>query len=160
MELRQLQFFVAVAERLNFSRAAEALYISQPSLSYQIAELERELGVELFMRDRRRVALSPAGALLLEPSRELLAVSERIRNIAGEIARNGAGPDAGSGRLRVGFDSTEDHFECIGITDALARFSSLFPGVDLDCRQQDFDLCTRGLLDGELDVAFLTLRHQ
>ena len=159
MELRQLQFFVAVAERLNFSRAAEALYISQPSLSYQIAELERELGVELFMRDRRRVALSPAGALLLEPSRELLAVSERIRNIAGEIARNGAGPDAGSGRLRVGFDSTEDHFECIGRTDALARFSSLFPGVDLDCRQQDFDLCTRGLLDGELDVAFLTLRH-
>ncbi|MDL2285647.1 LysR family transcriptional regulator [Desulfovibrio sp. OttesenSCG-928-F07] len=52
MELKQLQFFVAVSERLNFSRAADSLYISQPALSYQIAELEHELGVELFFRER------------------------------------------------------------------------------------------------------------
>lgn len=52
MELKQLEYFLKVAEQLNFSRAAESLYISQPALSYQIAELEREVGAELFVRDR------------------------------------------------------------------------------------------------------------
>lgn len=72
MELKQLHYFLKVAEFLNFSRAAEALYISQPALSYQIAELERELGTELFTRDRRKVYLTPAGMALVEPAKSIL----------------------------------------------------------------------------------------
>lgn len=72
MELKQLEYFLKVAEQLNFSRAAESLYISQPALSYQIAELERELGAELFVRDRRKVSLTPEGEALMLPAQEML----------------------------------------------------------------------------------------
>lgn len=78
MELRQLQYFTAVAETLNFSRAAEILYISQPALSQQIADLERELGVLLLQRSKRSVSLTPAGALLLQEAKNLLYQSEKL----------------------------------------------------------------------------------
>ena len=65
MELKQLEYFLKVAEQLNFSRAAESLYISQPAMSYQIAELERALGAVLFVRARRKVSLTPGGGALM-----------------------------------------------------------------------------------------------
>jgi DNA-binding transcriptional LysR family regulator len=72
VELRQLRYFVAVAEELHFRRAAERLLLTQPALSHQIARLERQLGVRLLERDRRSVALTPAGATLLEGARRAL----------------------------------------------------------------------------------------
>jgi len=97
LELRQLRYFVAVAEELHFGRAAERLHMSQSPLSRAIRELERELGLVLFVRTTRRVELTPAGSALLERARRALAEIDA----AVDDARRAAEPDAGL--LGVGY---------------------------------------------------------
>ena len=95
MELRQLRYFVAVAEELNFGRAAAKLLIAGPSLSQQIKSLEQDLGVRLFDRDRRSVRLTADGAALLPPARDLLERADGLRRRAAELS--------GSEPVRLGF---------------------------------------------------------
>src|SRR3954470_19072161 len=97
VELRQLRYFVTVAEELNFGRAAERLLIAGPSLSQQIKSLERDLGVRLFDRDRRSVDLTPAGAALLPHARAVLEQADDLRSRAARIS--------GSEPVRLGYVS-------------------------------------------------------
>ena len=117
MELRHLRYFVAVAEELHFTRAAERLHIGQPPLSQQIQALEEELGVTLFARSKRRVALTDAGQRFLASARQILADTEQ----AAEQARRAARGEVGE--LRIGFTSS-------------LPFTSLLPAVLNDYRRR------------------------
>jgi DNA-binding transcriptional LysR family regulator len=97
LELRHLRYFVAVAEELNFSRAADRLHMAQPPLSAAIRQLEQELGTELLLRTTREVRLTEAGSTFLEGARRTLAELDRARS---DAQRAAAGE---TGRLRVGF---------------------------------------------------------
>ena len=79
MDFRVLQYFVTVAQELNFTRAAEKLQMSQPPLSNQIRALEEELGVQLFIRGKRRLTLTDAGTLLFQRSVQMLELAEKTR---------------------------------------------------------------------------------
>ena len=103
MELRHLRYFVAVAEELNFGRAAERLRIAQPPLSRQVRDLERELGTALFERVPRGVELTPAGRAFLPEARLTLAQAERAQRTAQRAAQGE------TGRLRVGFVEAATH---------------------------------------------------
>ena len=93
-ELRHLRYFVAVAEELSYTRASERLHVAQPALSTAIRELETELGVQLLERTTRNVALTPAGALLLERARATLAAADDTFAVARDAGRGLVGRSA------------------------------------------------------------------
>ncbi len=97
MELRHLRYFIAVAEELNFTRAAERLHIGQPPLSHAIQVLEADVGAQLFTRTKRWVRMTEAGALFLADARRILALSDQAADTARRAQRGEAGV------LRVGF---------------------------------------------------------
>jgi DNA-binding transcriptional LysR family regulator len=86
MEVRQLRYFVAVAEELHFGRAAERLHVAQPAVSQQVGRLERELGVRLLERTSRRVALTGDGRRLLHEARAALSAVDRVRTVAADLS--------------------------------------------------------------------------
>ncbi|MDR6637005.1 LysR family transcriptional regulator [Paenarthrobacter nitroguajacolicus] len=143
MELRQLRYFLVVADELHFGRAAERLHLTQPPLTVAIRRLETELGVQLFDRTTRRVALTPAGEAFR--NRIQAAVME-LDDAAGDVASVAAGL---SGRIRVGFVSSASYTT---IPEAIRAFRELRPRVELALRPltsgEQFDQ----LLDGELDL--------
>jgi DNA-binding transcriptional LysR family regulator len=148
MELRHLRYFVAVAEELHFSRAAARLHIAQPPLSQQIRGLERDLGVALFSRTRRRVDLTPAGRALLEEARRILAQADRAARIA---RRAGAGA---IGQLALAFVPSAD-------LDLLPRVLRLwrgrFPDVELDLQVLLPVAQMEALAAGRIQVGLLRL---
>ncbi len=145
-EIWQLRYFVAVAERLHFGRAAAALHISQPPLSRAIRALEERLGVPLFLRTRRRVEMTREGSRLLEEARRTLAQLERV---AAELRGIGAGEQ---GRLRIGFVSLADY----GVLPALLKaFKATHPAVRLALREMLSPEQAAALLADELDFGLL-----
>jgi DNA-binding transcriptional LysR family regulator len=145
-EMWQLRYFIAVAERLHFGRAAAALHISQPPLSRAIRSLEASLGVALFARTRRRVELTPEGARLLEEARRTLAQLERV---VLELRGMAAGEQ---GRLRIGFVSLADFGVLPGL---LKAYKAARPGVALALREMLSPEQAAALMAGELDFGLL-----
>jgi DNA-binding transcriptional LysR family regulator len=146
VEYRQLKFFVAVAEELHFTRASVRLRIAQPHLSQEIRRLEREIGVELFKRTKRSVALTPAGHTFLQHVRLVLdstveAVRSAQRASRGEI-----------GHIRLGFVSVAA-FDVI--PKAIARFRSAYPDVNLSLKEINSDEGLEAVRIGQLDLCLL-----
>jgi DNA-binding transcriptional LysR family regulator len=148
MELRHLKYFVAVAEELNFSRAAERLGIAQPPLSQQIRRLEDELGVPLFLRTRRRVELTDTGRAILAEARAALAQAERIAN----LARRAAAGEAGV--LRLGFSSSALYTV---LPEILRAFRARAPAVTLSLLERTSEEQVHLLAAGALDAGFIRL---
>ncbi|WP_330259758.1 LysR substrate-binding domain-containing protein [Streptomyces murinus] len=146
MELRQLEYFVAVAEERNFTRAAERVHISQSGVSAQIRRLERELGAELFDRSARTVTLTVAGKAALAHARTALAAAGAVGQAVGEVS------DLIRGRLTVGM--------VVGCTvtplfDALAAFHRDHPGVELSLLEDNSDRLVEGVRAGAVDLALV-----
>ncbi len=144
MELRQLRYFVAVAEELHFGRAARRLGMSQPPLSQQILNLERDLKVQLFRRTKRRVQLTSAGAAFLERVRHIIqSVSQ-----SSEIARRAARGDVG--RIEVGYGPVAG----ITLLPRLVRgFSRLHPKVDVRLHPLPGGQLATALANNTIEVA-------
>jgi DNA-binding transcriptional LysR family regulator len=146
MELRQLEYFVAVAEERNFTRAAERVHISQSGVSAQIRQLERELGAELFDRSARAATLTVAGKAALEHARATLAAAAAVGQAVGEVT------DLIRGRLTVGM--------VIGCTitplfDALAAFHRAHPGVEISLLEGNSDWLVEGVRADTIDLALI-----
>jgi DNA-binding transcriptional LysR family regulator len=139
-----LRGFVAVAEELNFTRAAQRLHLAQQALSAQIRQLEERSGARLLERTTRRVELTPAGEALLPAAR---AVLEALDEGLAAVSRR-----AGHTRLRVGLSTTAS-VELVG--EVLRRFGELHPDVEVAVRNSAFQEPTGGLAEGLADVAFV-----
>lgn len=146
MELRQLKYFLAVAEELHFSRAAEREHVSQPPLSRQVAALEEELGARLVLRSSRRVALTPEGERVAEMVREILRTVERGVADVSAMVRGEAG------RLRVGFIPMA---ASTLFPEAVARFRARRPRVELEMVEGASGSLREKLARRELDAALV-----
>lgn len=146
MDLRQLRYYIAVAEELHFSRAAARLNLAQSALSSQVRALEREVGGPLLVRSTRRVELTPAGERLLRDGREVVAAADGALERARALARGEAGTlvigsmgPAGGGLL----------------APLLARFSSRHPRMRVEIRNLDFSDIVEAVRERQVDLAFI-----
>lgn len=147
MDLRQLEYFVAVAQERHFARAAARLHVAQPSVSQQIKALESELGVSLFERTSRAVSLTPAGSDILPLATQLLADARRLRQHAERGARRVAG------RVRIGF-LADEYANSIG-DRFIASIRREHPRLTIEFHQVGFAEQYSALQDGQVDVSFV-----
>jgi DNA-binding transcriptional LysR family regulator len=146
MELRHLRYFIAVAEELHFGRAAKRLNISQPPLSQQIMQLEKEIGVRMFNRTKRRVEITPAGLVFLAEARRIMTMSDdavrrTIRADKGEI-----------GQLAVGYIGSANYSV---LPQIVREFRKRFQDVDLSLAELNTSNQIEALREGRIQVGFL-----
>jgi DNA-binding transcriptional LysR family regulator len=148
MELRQLEYFVAVAEEANFTRAAERVHISQSGVSAQLKQLERELGAPLIDRSARTASLTPAGKAALEHARVALRAAQDLRRAVDEVT------GLVRGELTVGMLKA-----CMiaPFFDALAGFRRAHPGVGLSLVEDDADELIAAVRAGRADAALVAV---
>jgi DNA-binding transcriptional LysR family regulator len=146
MELRQLEYFVAVAEESSFTRAAERVHISQSGVSAQLRQLERELGTPLIDRSTRAASVTPAGAAALEPARAALAAVTAVRQAVDEV--NGVV----RGRIVAGMVTG---CTLVPWFDALAAFRESHPGIELTLFEAGSDRLVEHVRTGAADLALV-----
>jgi DNA-binding transcriptional LysR family regulator len=147
MELRQLEYVVAVAEEANFTRAAGRVHVAQPAVSAQIARLERELGEPLFDRGKREVRLTAAGTALLPHARAALASVAAARTAVDELGQ------LVRGSVAIGAVTAHD----VDLPGLLAEFHVAHPGVDISLGSDDSEALIDGIRMGRLDAAIVSI---
>ncbi|WP_134729357.1 LysR family transcriptional regulator [Amycolatopsis nivea] len=148
MELHQLEYFVAVAEEANFTRAAARMHVAQPGVSAQIRRLERELGQPLFDRSGRTVRLTGVGEAALPHARAALAAVAAVRETVAEhegLVR---------GQVAMGMVTSAGP---VALPEFLAGFAERYPGVEITLSEANSDLMVDALREGRLDVAVIGL---
>lgn len=143
MELRQLRYFVKVAETLNFSEAAKALYVTQSTLSQQVRQLEAELGTPLFERSSHHVALTEAGSVILANARQALREAEMCAERINDIN------DLSTGTLNIGVTYS---FSPI-LTETILTFTKRYPRIKLNILYKPMSELMTLLRDGTVDFA-------
>ena len=152
MELRHLRYFLAVADTLNFCRAAERLHLSQPPLSQQVRRLEAELGAKLFDRTRRQIKLTPAGEVFATKARAILAQSDEAAKLAARAERGEFGHlRLGLWQLPVPPVQTRLIIECLG------AFAKRSPDVHLTLQPLQPADQIKAVIDGGIDVGIVRL---
>lgn len=147
MELRQLEYLIAVAEEANFTRAAERIHVAQPAVSAQIQRLERELGQTLLDRSRRAVRLTAAGEAVLPYARAALAAVGNMRVAADELSQ------LVRGTLAIGTVTSHN----VDIPQLLADFHADHPNVEITLGTDSSDSLIEGVRTGRLDVAIASV---
>lgn len=150
MELRQLRYFVTVAEEANFTRAAARLHLAQPGLSAQIKQLERELGQPLLDRSTRSVSLTPVGQAVLPFARAALDAADRITHTVDEFT------GLLRGHVRVGLISgaTDDEVDLVRV---LADFHRDHPQIGISLTEDTSESMTAALRRGHLDIGLISV---
>lgn len=146
MNTTQIKCFLALADTLNFTKAAARLYISQPGLSRQISSLERELNTQLFIRSQKGVSLTPAGALL---AGELAQLHDAQLQLLRRVQTVGQGY---TGELNLGL--LEGQWMGAELTEVFRRFMKKHPNIDLRISKGSFGELRRLLMEGRIDAAF------
>ncbi|MFB9681566.1 LysR family transcriptional regulator [Streptosporangium vulgare] len=147
MELRQLEYFVAVAEECHFTRAANRLRVAQSGLSASIRSLERELGASLFLRSTRQVELTPAGRALLVEARRALSATDAARDAVAAVR------GLLRGSLAIG---SLQCLHAVHLPAVLARFLAAYPGLEIRLRQGGSGELIEQVRTGRLDLAFVS----
>lgn len=146
VELRHIRYFIAVAEELSFTRAAQRLFTSQPSLSEQVRNLEDEVGTPLLRRTKRSVELTDAGRVFLEEGRRVLEQAAHALSSARRVAERDART------IRIGFVPSA---EVRVFPQVLPKLRQMFPGLHIVLRSLDTASQERALLQDEIDLAFM-----
>ncbi len=148
MDIRQLRYFIAAAEHLNFSAAARHVYISPQALSQQISELESDLGVILFNRNRHSPSLTVAGETLFREAKVILTKTEEAIQLTRQAA------SGISGTLKIGYlGFAEKHF----LPKLIAKFRQKYPSIELSCQQLSNGAIDEALGRANIDIGFIQL---
>ncbi len=157
MEIRQLRYFIAVADTLSFSAAAESVFLSQPALSRQIMALEKELGLPLLKRSTRKVELTEAGQILRQSAKELIS---RWEKLTPEL-KNRVAPGYQAMTLTIGADlrALADPAKRVAVMEVFYRLRRKYPGIRILFQNLEYQDLVQGLMEKSLDCAFVLDRE-
>ncbi len=145
MDLFRMRCIVSVSEHRSLTRAAEAMHITQPAMSFQMKSLEKEIGLKLFERDSNRISLSPAGELLSAGFQNILARYDALLVQVKTVA------DANINNLRVGYHGPHDYTQ---LSKLLQKFMLHYPEIQIELKVEEYGDLTEDLLNSKLDVIF------